>query len=216
MNDYTVKQYGTDSSGRPIWLTAFMHDWIEARCEAVGFRPVIVQGAFQQRNGGGARDSQGFHDKGGCVDFRTTDLTRSQLDRWIIECRDHGGAIWRRDKTPKHGGMDPHAHLTLGDDFPLSDGARISWHSYVTGGDGLGAGPGRDGDAPDYEYRPNPLVLTPPEEDMALSNEDVDRIAKAVAKLVWAEKFPEPFPGESKPRSVKNAIGSTYVATKPK
>lgn len=204
MNDYTVQQYGTDSSGRPIFLTTFMHEWIQARQDALGFPLVIVQGAFMTRAGGGAKDSSGYHDQAGCVDFRTHDLTRSQIDRLVREFRDNGGAVWRRDKTAKHGGMDPHAHLTLGDDSPLSDGARISWHSYTTGGDGL-AGPGRD-----YEYRPHPLVLTPPEEDMALSEDDVKRIADAV----WARTVPTA-DSPTKPRLVLNVFKKLYDAKFP-
>src|SRR5690349_25142486 len=97
-------------------MTAFMADWYEARCAAVGFRPTIVQGGFMTRNGGGAADSCGAHDQGGCIDVRTRDLTEAQIDAWVRETRDHGGATYRRDLTPKHGGMDAHAHTTLAPD----------------------------------------------------------------------------------------------------
>jgi hypothetical protein len=183
--DFTVHAYGTDSSGRTIYMTAFMHDWYEARCAAVGFRPTIVQGGFMTRNGGGAADSSGAHDQGGCIDVRTRDLTEAQIDAWVRETRDHGGATYRRDLTPKHGGMDPHAHTTLGADRPLSAMAHLLWASYVAGGDGLAAGPGRPSGAPDYEYRPNPLVLTPPPEDDMTPDQDrtLSEIAATVARL---------------------------------
>lgn len=183
MPDFSVHSYGTDSSGRTIYLTAFMHDWYEARCAAVGFRPTIVQGGFMTRNGGGADDSSGAHDQGGCIDVRTRDLTEAQIDAWVRETRDHGGATYRRDLTPKHGGMDAHAHTTLGADRPLSPMASLLWTSYLAGGDALAAGPGRPAGAPDYEYRPNPLVLIPPpEDDMPYSEKQLTEIMRAAVK----------------------------------
>ena len=156
MPDFTVKRYGTDSSGRTIWMTTYMHNWWEARVANLGFRPTIVQGAFMLRDGGGAATSAGYHDQAGCFDVRTWDLTTSQVDALVWECRQHGAAAWRRDKTSAHGGMDPHCHITLGTDKPLSAGARASWESYLRGDNGLA------NNAPDYERRPSPLVTKPP------------------------------------------------------
>lgn len=216
MSDYTVSKYGTDSSGRDIYMTAHMHDWLEARWANLGFEVAIEQGAFMLRNGGGAANSQGFHDLAGCIDFRTRDMSDAKIDAMVKEFRDHGGALWRRDLTPRHGGMPKHAHLTLGSDFPLSEGAIVSWHSYVTGGDGLGAGPGRPSDARDYEYRPNPLVLVPPEEDMPNYREwqpaDRQALAQDIADAVWAQTIQ--VEGEAKPRLIKNAISKILTAVK--
>ena len=155
-NDYTVKAYGKDTSGRTIWMTVYMHDWWEGVVKELGFRPTVVQGAFMTRNGGGASASAGYHDKAGCFDVRTWDLTLAQLNELIKVCRKRGGAAWRRDKSAVHGGMDPHCHITLGTDSPLSAGAAASWRSYVDGRNGLANG------ARDYEWRPSPLVTTPP------------------------------------------------------
>ena len=121
MSDSTVERYGTDTSGRPILMTRFMHDWWEHRVANLGFRPVIVQGAFMARVGGGARASDGAHDGGGCFDVRTWDLTGEQIDALVWECRKHGGAAYRRDQSAKHGDMDPHCHITLGADVPDED-----------------------------------------------------------------------------------------------
>ena len=174
MPDFTVHAYGTDTSGRTIYVTAFMHDWWESVVTALGFRPTIVQGAFMTRNGGGAADSAGYHDQGGCMDVRTWDLTTSQVDALVWQARTHGAAAWRRDKTPLHGGMDPHCHITLGSDSPLSAGAAESWRSYLAGDNGLA------GNAPDYEKRPNPLVLTPPpEDDMPYTEKQLTDIVRA-------------------------------------
>lgn len=190
--DFTVKQYGTDVYGRPVLMTVFMHDWLEHRYAAVGFRPKIAQGCFMARLGGGAEASSGAHDEGKCVDFITRDLTAAQLDAWIWECRTHGAQAIRRDETAKHGDMPPHCHVTLGADQPGSPMAELLWASYVGGGDGLAAGPGRPAGAPDYERRPVPLVLTPPpeEDDMPLTDQDIDRIAKATAKELLSTVLP--------------------------
>lgn len=192
MGKFTVSQYGTDTSGRKILMTAHMHDWWEGVVAELGFRPTIVQGAFMAQLGGGADASAGYHDLGGCLDVRTWDLTRDQIDRLIRVTRSRGGASWRRDETAAHGGMDSHCHITLGSDQPLSPGARASWQSYLAGRNGLA------NNAPDYEWRPSPLVTTPPERDwfdMAteadlrqIVREEIaaqrDDIAKATAKAV--------------------------------
>lgn len=174
--DFTVHQYGTDTSGRALFMTVYMHDWFESVVAELGFRPTVVQGAFMTRNGGGAAASAGYHDQGGCLDVRTWDLTSSQVDALVRTCRKRGGAAWRRDKTPLHGGMDPHCHITLGSDRPLSDGAAESWRSYLAGDNGL------SNNAPDYEWRPNPLVTTPPEEDMPLNQDDLTKLREIIAE----------------------------------
>lgn len=181
MPDFTVRQYGTDSSGRPVYLTAFMDEWWEAVVADLGFRPTIVQGAFMSRvPGGGAAASAGYHDLGGCMDVRTWDLTGSQLDALVRATRSRGGASWRRDKSPAHGGMDPHCHITLGADRPLSAGAAESWRSYLAGDNGLA------NNAPDYEWRPTPLVTTPPEDDMPLNDADKAWIKATVEAAIAA------------------------------
>ena len=159
MPDFTVRRFGTDTSGRPILMTQFMWDWWQGVVTELGFEPTIVQGAFMSRVGGGAAASAGYHDLGGCMDVRTWDLTGDQLDRLIRVTRTRAGASWRRDETAAHGGMDSHCHITLGSDQPLSDGARASWQSYLNGDNGLA------NNASDYEWRPKPLVTTPPERD---------------------------------------------------
>lgn len=162
MSDFSVDQYGTDAFGRPVLLTAFMHNWLEIYFAALGRRPRILQGSFMSRLGGGASASDGAHDLAKCVDLETAGLTDAQIDDMVWQARIRGAGAYRRDETWRHGSMPQHMHLTLGADQPGSDMAEILWSSYVGGGDGLGIQPPQ----PDYERRPNPLVLTPPEEDM--------------------------------------------------
>jgi hypothetical protein len=107
--------------------------------------------------GGGAEGSAGYHDKGGTFDLRTWNLTTAQVDLVIRFLRKHGCAAWRRNL--QHGGFkDPHIHFVLGTDHDLSLGAASQWRAYLNGRDGLAS------DGKDYEWRPSPLVLEPPEE----------------------------------------------------
>lgn len=154
MTDFTVSQYGTDTSGRPVWMSAYMHDWWEGIVRELGFRPTIVQGAWMVKNGGGADASAGYHDKGGCLDLRVWDLSPTQVEAVIHATRWGGAGSWLRDAA--HGGFDPHIHLVLGSDKDLAPGAAWQWMAYINGGDGLTGG-GRD-----YHPRPKPLVLEPP------------------------------------------------------
>lgn len=149
-----VVRYGTDTSGRAIYMTLFMRDWWFTLVAELGFEPTIVQGAFMVKAGGGATESAGYHDGGGCLDLRTWDLTDDQVGKVVRTLRRHGAAAWKRDKA--HGGMDEHIHFVLSADFLVSAGAKSQWVAYVAGLDGL-ATRGKD-----YHWRPEPLVLTPP------------------------------------------------------
>jgi hypothetical protein len=181
MSDFTVHRYGTDAYGRAVLMTVYMHDWFERYVAELGWRPQIAQGAFMARLGGGARASEGAHDEAGCLDLLTEGRTTSQIDHMVNTARRLGAGAYRRDRTTRHGNMPPHMHLTLGTDRPLSPMAQILWGSYLSGGDGLAAAAGRPGNAPDYEWRPNPLVTVPPEEDdMPLTDADIAKVAAAV------------------------------------
>lgn len=151
MPEYRV--FGTDSSGRPIRMTPYMAAWVEGLAWRLGWRPVIVQGAWMTQ---GAAASAGFHDGGGCLDFRTRDLTIGRCRDLVAACRAGGAGAWLRDA--EHGGMDPHLHLVLGSDVGLAPGAAGQWRDYLAGRDGL-ASRGRD-----YHPRPDPLPIEPPED----------------------------------------------------
>lgn len=173
----TVRNRGVDSSGRAILATDRMWDWWLAVVAELGFTPTIVQGAFMSRvPGGGASDSAGYHDLGACFDLRTWDLTPDQSERLVRTLRRWGAAAWRRDQ--RHG-MDPHLHFVFGADRPWTKGAASQWAAYLNSRDGLA------GNGPDYEWRPDPLVLRPPEvDDMPFTEEQLLAI---VQKGVAAE-----------------------------
>ena len=176
MPDFTVRKRGVDSSGRGIYATDYMWDWWQGVLAALDFTPTVVQGAFMVRNGGGATESAGYHDAGGCFDVRTWNLTANQLETLVRTLRQHGAAAWRRDAH--HGGMDPHLHFVLGTDVPLARGAASQWQAYIQGRDGLAS------NGPDYEWRPDPLVLEPGDADMPLSDVDLAKIRAVVHEEV--------------------------------
>lgn len=178
MSDFSVHQFGTDAFGRPVLMTVFMHDWFEMYVAELGWRPQIEQGAFMSRLGGGADASDGAHDLGKCLDLETAGRTTAEIDRMVRTARILGAGAYRRDGTRLHGSMAPHMHLTLGADQPGSSMADILWSSYVGGGDGLGIQPPQ----PDYEWRPDPLVLTPPED--IVTQDDIDSIVAGVVDKV--------------------------------
>lgn len=157
MPDFTVVQRGVDTSGRKLLATRYMWAWWDAVCADLGFEPTIVQGAFMAQAGGGADASAGYHDRGGCFDLRVWDRTPDQVEAIIRTTRRRGAGSWVRDE--RHG-MDPHIHLVLGSDRPLATGAATQWGQYLAGRDGLAS------NGADYHWRPDPIVTTPPEDEM--------------------------------------------------
>ena len=147
-----IVKVGTDSSGRPIFMTPYMQRWWKRIVKLCGFTPTIVQGAWMVRAGGGAADSAGYHDGGGSLDLRTWDRTPAELQKMNRVIRSNGAGGWIRDE--RHG-MDPHYHLVLGSDFGLSAGAKAQWLDYLNGLDGLA------GKRADYMWRPDPIVRKP-------------------------------------------------------
>lgn len=171
------REYGTDSSGRLILMTPYMHRWWEGVVERLGFRPTITQGAFMSEAGGGAAASEGYHDFSGCLDLRVWDLTDRQVVRVVRELRRSGAAAWLRDA--QHGGMEEHIHLVLGTDEPLSSGAIAQWKAYQAGRDGLAS------NGADYHWRPDPLNLRVP---VKTRGERIDAAIRKVAADIDARE----------------------------
>ncbi|HEX6248876.1 MAG TPA: hypothetical protein VFZ64_13480 [Nocardioidaceae bacterium] len=140
---------GRDPSGRTIRLTRRMKAAFDATAEACGFVPTILQGAFMAQLGGGAQASAGYHDRSGCIDTRTRDLTVVQQERLLRCARSVGWAVWRRDQA--HGGMDEHMHWVLLGEPDMAPGARQQEADYRAGYDGL-TPRGRD-----YHWRPTTI-----------------------------------------------------------
>lgn len=184
MADSDVIKVGFDPTGRPVLMSRYMKrvwDRIldDPAVQPFAFNVVIVQGAHMASlPGGGAEASAGYHDRGGCIDIRTWNLTNAELEAFIRTSRRYAFPFWRRDE--QHGGFEPHAHGVLGTDFDLTAGAKFQWSEYINDRDGLSSR------GPDYEWRPTPLVLKPPEpEEDTVTPEDREAIAElAVQKLL--------------------------------
>lgn len=139
-----------DSSSRPVMMNFRMKAAYDLVCERLGFKPVITQGAYMARTEeGGAEDSNGVHDAGGCIDTRIWNLTADEQRRVIRVARSIGWAVWLRDE--KHGGFDddPHMHWVLLGDEKAAPGALSQMAEYRANGDGLGG--------PDYHWRPDSI-----------------------------------------------------------
>lgn len=174
-----LNTYGTDSSGRPIFMSDYLLGWWEGLVYRLGFRPTIVQGSWMSQAGGGAGASAGYHDLGGALDLRVWDLTRSRVEAVLWEARLMGGDAWERGpKFP--GGMDPHIHIGIHTDGPTHFGIQAQHTDYLAGGNGLSG----SSHAPDPHPRPSPLVRTPPEGEFMPT---ADEIAKALRPVVAEE-----------------------------
>jgi hypothetical protein len=109
---FTVRRRGTDTSGRPIYMTDFAWAvWQDVLADPAiapfASRIVIVQGGFMTRVGGGAAASAGYHDDAGCWDIRTWNLTAAQQVALIWALRKRGVAAWRRAVATTSGGPRP-------------------------------------------------------------------------------------------------------------
>lgn len=172
----TPVRVGTDSSGRAIWMTPTMKAWWEAYVRHLGFTPTITQGPWQEKNGGGADASAGYHDKGAALDLRVWDRTPDEVGKMIREARRGGAPAWLRDLA--HGNFsDAHVHLAVPDDLPMDDGLAAQVDAYVRGRDGLAS------NGPDYHWRPVPLVLSAP---AAWLKRPKTNVEKARAKIAVA------------------------------
>lgn len=179
MPSYVVRERGTDTSGRPIYATDYFWRVWQAvlrrpRVQPFAHLVVVVQGAFMERVGGGAMASAGYHDKGGCWDIRTWNLTLEQQRILWWEAALFGIIFWPRGPSAAMGGMDPHGHAIAGWDSPLAPGAVTQWAQARNRRDGLAS------NGPDY-VTPRPAwVAAPPRE---LLQEDYMATDEAQRKL---------------------------------
>lgn len=159
--------------------TADMMDEVAALSGSIYVQP--SQGSYS----GGVSASAGTHDGGGAIDIMN--LTPEEYDRLVPIMRRVGFGAWHR--RPDQSNWPHHVHgiaVQPGgkyDQGVLSSGAHSQVIDYYDGLNGL-AGRGRDDATRAYVGR---TWETYQEEDMALSDKDIDRIANAV----WSKKFGE-------------------------
>lgn len=170
----------------------------DERLAAFAHLIVIVQGPWMTKNGGGADASAGYHDRGGCIDIRTWNLTLAQTLLFIRVASEYGFQFWRRGPGAKFGNMDPHAHCVFGSDRPLTPGAEAQVADLL-------ATPRRNGLSSgglDYEKRYTPIRLAPlpgllkkdylmtsaAEKKLDALTAKVDGLTGALGKLTDAER----------------------------
>lgn len=184
--DFTVRRYGTDTSGRPLYFTvAFWTVWCAALADdqlaSIRHRVVVVQGAHMARVGGGATASAGYHDKAGCIDVRTWNLTLAEQSLLWRVMDDYGIRFWKRGPAAYQGGMDEHGHGLAVWDRVLAAGAAHQATQARARQNGLANG------APDYMPREHPVLEQPPahafEEDYMSSTAAEQKLDTALGLL---------------------------------
>lgn len=189
---YDIVHIGTDSSGRPLYMSNRMWGaWLAVMDELgddLANKIDITQGAFMKFAGGGAADSAGYHDLSSCIDTRVWDLTGEEQGRVIRCARRVGWAAWLRNI--RHGGFtDEHTHWTLLDEMKgvpggggetSASGAQAQWASYRAGNDGLAS----NGD--DYHWRP---VRPLPVFNLEKWKDDTLPSLEEIANQVWSEEI---------------------------
>ena len=154
-------------------LTKRVWALLEDAYAAAGIDPsalVVTQGSWSAGSLSGST-----HLGGGAFDLRSWTVPPARLEPLVVELRRRNVCAWFRDQA--HGGFQPHVHGIVRDEPGLSSGAQWQVAEYDRGYDGLT----RRGK--DYHPRPTQQHFDP-EADMALSDEDVQRIAEAVWRRV--------------------------------
>lgn len=188
MGDGLVR-IGTETSGDPAYACRHMAQWwphFEAIVEQdLGVGMEIIQAL------GDATASAGTHGlPGTALDLRTWRFPESTVLKIVARARKYGApATWYRSRLQ---GFDPHIHLVL--DCPCSSPADYQISAVKRGYNGLGSG-GYGG--PDYHPKPDAwrdysAGIALMEEDMALSDADVKKVAAAAADEVWGRLLMHP------------------------
>lgn len=203
-------QRGTDSSGRPIKATAECWAVFDAACAELGFVPTIVQGGWVDSSGAAA--SADTH-AGDAFDIRIWDRTPDERAAMVRAFRRHAFAYWERTQAQ---GFDPHAHMVPGPWASPAPQALAQWNSYLAGRNGLAS------NGADTEWRPNPIVTTPPEDDMPFTEKQLNEIIrKAVAEEMTAQlgdlegvNLDNPGPGKRKKAPLGVLLWNIYQNTR--
>lgn len=171
-NRFEAISRGRDSSGRTVRATrqAFQHfDRVDQK---VSGKLVIVQGAFVT----GTAASAGTHDKAGCLDIRTWNLTNDERFVAIREARRLMAAAWYRHPGQN---FDPHIHWVLIGDQPMASLAAAQVDMYRKGFNGLGWYEHKD----DFPYRPPKITDYAYQEDDMFEKEDRQRLIRIEKEL---------------------------------
>lgn len=157
---------GVDTSGRPLRATAQMFELHDRINDRLGGKFTIVQGSFNL----GVSASAGTHDRAGCVDWRSWNLTAAEISEALHLARDNALALFPRTVAQ---GFDPHLHGTLLSDAPMTPQTKWQVSEYIAGHDMLAS------QGADTFYRPRPLVTVYHYQgaDMALTDHQAEQLA---------------------------------------
>lgn len=132
MSALEVISRGVDSSGRAVRGTRQMFQYYDRVNEqAAGGNLVIVQGSFM--GSAGASKSAGTHNRAGCQDWRTWNLTLAVRTEVIRVGSALGGAPYFRGAPS----FDDHIHTLLLGDAPMDPDALFQVSEYKAGRNGL-------------------------------------------------------------------------------
>ena len=147
-DEFDVISVGTDISGRVVHMTRRAKLMFDIACEEAKVDPPIIQGSFM--GAAAAKASFGTHDRAGCIDTGTRDLTDAEVSRLVHAGRSIAAVSWPRPGPPT---FDiEHQHWLFLGDSPMHPDAEGQVAQYKAGGDGLGG--------TDTFFRPDPLVTT--------------------------------------------------------
>lgn len=175
----------------------------------VGVTLSVGQGGF--KSGSGADASGSTHDVGDVFDLRVKGMSDAKRLHVVNELRKWNGCAWLR--SPEYGWTKtgPHIHCVMRDSYyGLSTGAQHQVASYDRGMNGL------DNEAPDPF--PQPPQEHYSEEDMALTPDEINKIADAVwtkqLKRAWDDKNDSA--GNMLGSAQRYAIEGGFLGTNPK
>lgn len=182
---------------RGVTLDARTRDML-AEVERLGGHVTPTQGSYSRS----VSASGGTHDGGGAVDLRATDLTKDQILDTVRAGRMVGFAMWHR--SPDEGPWPEHIHGIAAGAPDLSGAASRQVAAYRRGLSGLASGRAdkHTGALGAWRSMTWEKYLAERESEMPLSDDDVQRIARAVwnADLIPYEKAD----GSGKPASSDN------------
>lgn len=173
------------------YLTARVWDLLDYLEDELGHPLYVVQGGFKSGNGAGA--SAGTHDQGDVLDISVRDIPKGLRVPAVVALRKWNGCAWYR--APEYGWTETgaHIHCVMRDSFyGLSAGARQQVTAYDNGRNGLA----NNGPDPFPQPEQHHWFMRK-EEDVALTQAEIDKIATAV----WAKQVASSWDGQKRTAS---------------
>ena len=178
----------TDPESARCWEAAAT----DPELDDILIRPIPGYGSYRDNAASGGTDNGGGH-----VDLNFVGLTDAQCRRVETVYRRYGNlAFWRPERRPDgtRYGWQNHGHVLRIDCADLSDAARTQLGDYRAGYNGLPIGGRINKDTGDRRYlaaRWLTIKQQLEEDDMPLSDDDVERVAKRARDLILGDRYPD-------------------------